>query len=124
MRTTRPDKCVGPCGRPLVATDYPGPVPAGLARYGGHGLCGSCYARRRLQGTQRPTPAPKTKRVTQHHASDVPAEDARGTYLNTTPQVTPDTARSASLVVCGHAHDPDDARDLLTVLGLRWEVAA
>jgi hypothetical protein len=122
MRTPRPTHCIE-CGKPLVATDYPGPAPAGTARYGGHGLCGTDYARHRLKGTQRPRPV-KPKLVTQHHASDIPTNDTRGTYLLTTPEVSPQTARAASLVVCRHAHDTDDARDLLTVLGLRWEVTA
>ena len=33
-------------------------------------------------------------------------------------ELTPDDLRRAALVVCGHAHSVDDARELLDALGL------
>lgn len=44
--------------------------------------------------------------------------DMRGTYISARPLVEPATAHAAALTVCDHAHDADEARHLLTTLGL------
>lgn len=46
-----------------------------------------------------------------------------GYHLDTAPDVTPAVAHSAALTVIEYAHDRDDARHLLGVLGLGGEIA-
>lgn len=74
--------------------------PAGSLQRGPRGMCNSCY--QRLLKTGKPSPR-----------YNVPTLDRLAI-----PELTDDVRRAASLQVCGHAHTPDDARELLDVLGL------
>lgn len=53
-----------------------------------------------------------------HLTTRIPGAQFRGTYVSTAPKVEPDVARAAALTVTANARDVEDARDLLTVLGL------
>lgn len=114
-RSIRPANC-DTCRRPMVSSGHKGPVPDGHARHRAGPLCHACW--QRAQRTTRPkAPAPTPQRVT-GPALNPGDEYVLGTYLSTRPQVPEDTARAAALQACGWARDTDDARQLLTALGL------
>lgn len=101
--------CAGPCGR-LMYRRNAGPIPAGGIGFSARGKCTTCYSAEWNHADHR---------VGRHNVLSSPiAHELRAASILTRPRVVDDVARSASLTVCESAVDVDDARFLLTMLGL------
>ncbi|KON72576.1 hypothetical protein M768_13795 [Cellulosimicrobium cellulans F16] len=88
----------------------PAARPVGAVQAGARGMCGACYQRAGANGTLATFPVDGV-------LAGMDQAQRTAESLALLPLDGP-TRRSAALQVCGRATDIDDARDLLTQLGL------